>query len=128
LRGDGYKAVGPLIRLSFYGDVLVEGPVVASGQPVPRAAQLLAALLPGAKPQSAEPTALWRLIDRAVLSPPAYTTLDEFAAALAPFAAHDPQAAIRDLTSRWADAQPSDPAPIDPGMRLSPRRMHLEAR
>ena len=103
-----------VIRLSFSGDVLVEGPVVASGEPVPRAAQLLAALLPGAKPQSAEPTALWRLIDRAVLSPPAFATLEEFAVALAPFAAHDPQAAIRDLTSRWADTQPSDPAPIEP--------------
>ena len=103
-----------VIRLSLSGDVSVEGPVVASGQPVPRAAQLLAALLPGGKPQSAEPTPLWRLIDRAVQSPPAYGTLEAFAAALAPFAAHDPQAAIQELTARWAGtAQSSDSAAID---------------
>ena len=40
-----------VIRLSAAGEVTVEGPVVATGVPVPRAAQLLADLLPQVDPR-----------------------------------------------------------------------------
>src|SRR4051794_28554456 len=94
-----------VIRLSTAGPITVEGPVVASGHPVPRAAQLLASLLPAAKRTSAEASPLYHVIARALgEQPPGFATLDEFAAALAPFAAHDPNAAVTELTARWAEA------------------------
>jgi Helix-turn-helix domain/WD40-like Beta Propeller Repeat len=103
-----------VIRLAPSGGITVEGPVVASGPPVPRAAQLLAALLRGSGGRTAEPTALRRVIARALQEPSGFATLQELADAVAPFAARDPSAAIKELTTRWADAarslglQPSD--------------------
>jgi hypothetical protein len=93
-----------VIRLSPSGAITVEGPVVASGGPVPRAAQLLAALLPGSKRPSAEPSPLRRVIARALQDPSGFPTLEEFGNALAPFAAHDSHTAIRELIARWAES------------------------
>ena len=55
-----------VIRLSPAGPVSVEGPVVASGQPVPRAAQLLASLLPAATRLPAGESPLQRVVARAL--------------------------------------------------------------
>jgi hypothetical protein len=93
-----------VIRLLPSGTITVEGPV-ASGRPVPRAAQLLAGLLPESTRNGVEPTPLRRVIARAQMpGGDGYASLDELAAALATFAAHDPVAAISDLTARWAEA------------------------
>ena len=96
-----------VIRLLPSGAVTVGGPVVATGDAVPRAAQLLADLLPGARRAGAEQTPLVKLIDRALHDPTAFGSLEDFAAALAPFAAHDPTSAIVDVTARWAGASTS---------------------
>ena len=93
-----------VIRLAPSGGITVEGPVVASGRPVPRAAQLLAALLRGSGRPTAEPTPLRRVIARAIQEPSEFTTLQELAEALGPFAAQDPSAAIKELTTRWTEA------------------------
>jgi hypothetical protein len=93
-----------VIRLLPSGAIAVEGPV-ASGRPVPRAAQLLAALLPDSTRNGPEPTPLRRVIARAQMpGGDGYASLEELAAALATFAAHDPLGAIGDLTARWAEA------------------------
>jgi hypothetical protein len=93
-----------VIRLLPSGAIAVEGPV-ASGRPVPRAAQLLAALLPESTRNGPEPTPLRRVIARAQMpGGDGYASLDELAAALATFAAHDPLAAVSDLSARWAEA------------------------
>jgi Helix-turn-helix domain/WD40-like Beta Propeller Repeat len=93
-----------VIRLGPSGGITVEGPVVASGRPVPRAAQLLAALLRGSGRPTAEPTPLRRVIARAIQQPSEFSTLQELADALGPFAAQDPSAAIKELTTRWTEA------------------------
>ena len=93
-----------VIRLAPSGGITVEGPVVASGRPVPRAAQLLASLLRGSGRPTAEPTPLRRVIARAIQEPSEFTTLPELAEALGPFAAQDPSAAIKELTTRWTEA------------------------
>ena len=93
-----------VIRLAPSGGITVEGPVVASGRPVPRAAQLLAALLRGSGRPTAEPTPLRRVIARAIQQPSEFSTLQELADALGPFAAQDPSAAIKELTTRWTEA------------------------
>jgi len=87
-----------VIRLLTSGVVAVEGPVVTSDAPVPRAAQLLTALLP--KRRGAEQTRLWQVIDRALKDPPAILTLDDFASELAPFAPLDPVSGIAALAKR----------------------------
>ena len=92
-----------VIRLSGMGEVSVEGPVVATGSPVPRAAQLLADLLPRSTRSGAD-TALTRLVDLALQTPPGYVTLEQFGNALRPFAAHDTKAAIAEIAARWAAA------------------------
>jgi hypothetical protein len=93
-----------VIRLLPSGAVTIEGPVVASGRPLPRAAQLLGALLRGSQRNASEPTRLRRVIAQALLDPPGFATLNDFAAALAPFGAQDSAAAIRELTARLSDA------------------------
>jgi hypothetical protein len=93
-----------VIRLAPSGGITVEGPVVASGRPVPRAAQLLAALLRGSGRPTAEPTPLRNVIASALQEPSGFATLQELAEALSPFAAQDPLAAIKELTARWAEA------------------------
>jgi hypothetical protein len=94
-----------VIRLSPAGPITVEGPVVASGQPVPRAAQLLVSLLPASTRLSAGEFPLQRVIDRALGNGPGgFATLHEFAHALAPFAAHDQHAAVSQLTARLNEA------------------------
>ena len=94
-----------VIRLARSGAVTVEGPVVASGTPLPRAAQLLAALLRGSQRQPAEPTRLRRVIAQALVEPSGFATLGDFASALAPFAARDSTSAIRDLVARVVEAE-----------------------
>ncbi len=96
-----------VIRLAPSGAVAVEGPVVASGTPLPRAAQLLAALLRGSQRHPAEPTRLRRVIAQALHDPSGFATLGDFSSALAPFAARDSASAIRNLTSRVSEAEPA---------------------
>jgi len=92
-----------VIRLSAAGEVAVEGPVVATGVPVPRAAQLLADLLPRTT-RARSDTALSRAIDLALATPAEFSTLERFGEALKPFAAHDPKAAVAQIVARWAAA------------------------
>ncbi|MEO7273786.1 MAG: helix-turn-helix domain-containing protein [Vicinamibacterales bacterium] len=92
-----------VLRLSTAGEVSVEGPVVATGAPVPRAAQLLADLLPRGT-RSGSDVALTRVIDLALQTPPGYATLEQFGSALEPFAAHESRAAIAGVAARWAAA------------------------
>jgi len=92
-----------VIRLSAAGEVTVEGPVVATGVPVPRAAQLLADLLPKTT-RARSDTSLSRLVDLALKTPPEFSTVERFGEALKPFAAHDAKAAIAQVVARWAAA------------------------
>ena len=92
-----------VIRLLPSGGVTVEGPVVATGMAVPRAAQLLADLLPRST-RSGSDAALTRVLDLARDTPPGFASLSEFGEALAPFAAHDAKTAVADVTARWAAA------------------------
>ena len=102
-----------VIRLSPAGPITVEGPVVASSRPVPRAAQLLVSLLPSAK-RSGEVSPLSHVIARALgEQSPGFATLQEFVLALTPFAAHDAKAAIIELTARWAEAVRATEAAAD---------------
>ncbi len=96
-----------VIRLSAAGEVTVEGPVVATGAPVPRAAQLLADLLPKTT-RARSDTALNRVIDLALRTPPEFATVERFGEALKPFAAHDAKAAIAQIVARWAAAAGSN--------------------
>lgn len=79
-----------VVRLSRTGGIHVEGPV-ASGREVERAARLLDALLPGfgAPPELRVPGALRLVVARALgnLDIPPYDLIEDFADALAPFAA-----------------------------------------
>src|SRR5215208_6476391 len=85
-----------VVRLCSSGDVTVEGPVGAGRDPIARAATLLDSLLPGADagPQFRVPGGLRLVLGRALgtLDLPPFATLNEFADALARFAATDPAA------------------------------------
>ncbi len=97
-----------VIRLAPDGRVTVEGPVEAGGRAVPRAAQLLDALLPGfdAPPALRVPGALRLVVARALrtLDLPAYPSLESFIGALARFSAPDSGPVVRDLVAAWAEA------------------------
>jgi hypothetical protein len=97
-----------VIRLAPDGRVTVEGPVEAGGRAVPRAAQLLDALLPGfdAPPALRVPGALRLVVARALrtLDLPAYPSLESFVDALARFSAPESGPVVRDLVAAWAEA------------------------
>jgi cytoskeletal protein RodZ len=97
-----------VIRVAASGAVTIEGPVAAGGNLVARAAQLVESLLPSfdAAPEFRAPGALRLVLARALgaLDLPPYTSLDEFAIALARFAAPDSVALLRELAVTWADA------------------------
>ena len=65
---------------------------------MPRAAQLLADLLPKTT-RARSDTALNRVIDLALRTPPEFATLERFGEALKPFAAHDAKAAIAQIVA-----------------------------
>jgi helix-turn-helix protein/WD40 repeat protein len=95
-----------VIRLCASGAVAIEGPVAAAGgRPVQRAAQLLAALLPQSRKAAADAMPLDRIIAGALDAGYAslYPSLQEFADALAPFGAQDPEEAIRALVAIWKE-------------------------
>jgi cytoskeletal protein RodZ len=97
-----------VLRLTADGRITVEGPVEAGGRAVPRAAQLLDALLPGfdAPPEWRVPGALRLVVARALrtLDLPPYPSLDSFIDALARFAAPDSRPIISDLVTWWQEA------------------------
>ena len=108
-RGDLAGIPSPhVIRIAASGAVAIEGPVAAGGALLTRAAQLLESLLPSfdSAPEFRAPGALRLVVARALgtLDLPPYTSLDEFAAALARFAAPDSVALLRELAVTWADA------------------------
>jgi len=96
-----------VLRFSHDGRIDIEGPM-AAGRSVERAARLLEAMLPGfdAPAEQRVPGALRLVIARALgtLDLPPYRSLDEFADALARFAAPDPGAAVRAIYDKWAAA------------------------
>lgn len=114
-----------VIRFLSSGTIEIEGPV-AQGQSVERAGRLLDALLPGfdAPPEFRTPGALRIVVARALrtLDLPPYRSLDEFAHAIARFAATDHAAVVRALCAAWiaavgsqadADAGPVRAAEVD---------------
>ena len=108
-----------VLRFTSDGGIVCEGPVVA-GQSVERAGRLLESLLPGfdAPPELRVPGALRLVVARALgtLDLPAYSTLDEFADALARFTAGDPQTVIRALVGTWRGVvDGAAPEPADEG-------------
>lgn len=106
-----------VIRLSSSGAVEIDGPV-AAGLSVERAGRLLDALLPGfdAPPELRTPGALRIVVARALrtLDLPPYRSLDEFAQAIARFAATDHAGAVRSLCEAWSTAVGSQ-AELDAG-------------
>lgn len=113
-----------VIRLGGNGRVSVEGPVPAGGRSVSRAAQLLDALLPGfdVLPERRVPGALRLVVARALgtLDLPAYPSVENFADALARFAAPQPDVLIRDLVAAWASAVESSGAHVTPPAEAVP--------
>lgn len=109
-----------VLRLSHDGRLTVEGPVEAGGRAVPRAAQLLDALLPGfdAPPERRVPGALRLVAARALgtLDLPAYPSLSSFSDALARFAASDAAPVIAGLVASALDA-PMAGAPMKDARR-----------
>jgi hypothetical protein len=99
-----------VLRFTSDGDTVCEGPV-AAGQSVERAGRLLESLLPGfdAPPEFRAPGALRLIVARALgtLDLPAYTTLDEFAEAVARFGADDMRTLVRGLVQTWRAAMES---------------------
>ena len=98
-----------VIRITPSGALLVEGPVAAAGsRSIPRAAQLLEALLPpfDASADIRVPGALRLALARAMgtLDLPPYQSLEAFAEVLHRFAPTDTAKAMRDLVLRWAQA------------------------
>jgi hypothetical protein len=97
-----------VLRLTPDGRIVVEGPVEAGGRPVPRAGQLLDALLPGfdAPQELRVPGALRLVVARALrtLDLPPFQSLESFIDALARFAAADSGPVVRDLVAWWAEA------------------------
>ena len=94
-----------VIRLCASGAVAIEGPVAAGGRPVQRAAQLLMALLPQSRKAGADAMPLDGVI-AAALDPEhasLFPSLQQFADALAPFGAQDPEEAIRALVAIWKE-------------------------
>lgn len=104
-----------VLRLGSDGRLTVEGPVETGGRTVPRAAQLLDALLPGfdAPPELRVPGALRLVAARALgtLDLPAYPSLRSFSGALARFAASDAGPVIASLAAAAAGAQTQRGAP-----------------
>jgi cytoskeletal protein RodZ len=97
-----------VLRLTSDGRIVVEGPVEAGGRAVPRAGQLLDALLPGfdAPPELRVPGALRLVVARALhtLDLPAYPSLESFIDALARFASPESGPVVRDLVAWWGEA------------------------
>jgi Tol biopolymer transport system component/cytoskeletal protein RodZ len=106
-----------VIRLSPSGAISIEGPVVASGRPVARAAQLLDSLLPGfdAAPEFRAPGALRLVVARALgtLDLPAYATLETFSEALARFSAPEAAPIVRQLVANWAECVAAEQSPTE---------------
>ncbi len=96
-----------VLRFTAAGDTVCEGPV-AAGQSVERAGRLLESLLPGfdAPPEFRVAGALRLIVARALgtLDLPHYATLEEFADAIAPFAADDMPTLVRGLVRTWRAA------------------------
>jgi hypothetical protein len=101
-----------VIRVTQTGDVVAEGPVNTDGPDVAPAAQLLDDLLPSldAPPEFRASGSLRLVIARALgtLDLPPFATLDQFAAAIARFAAPDVRTVARELFEAWENAQPAD--------------------
>jgi hypothetical protein len=108
-----------VIRVTKAGDVVAEGPVNTDGPDVAPAAQLLDDLLPSldAPPEFRAPGGLRLVIARALgtLDVPAFSTLDQFAAAIARFAAPDVRTVARELFESWENALAADPAAAQSG-------------
>ncbi len=98
-----------VIRLTGGGSVVIEGPVAAGGGVVSRGAQLLDSLLPpfDATGELKVPGALRLVVARALgtLDLPAYTSLEEFGAALDRFAEPDARLAVRRLVERHGSSR-----------------------
>lgn len=96
-----------VLRFTGEGDVVCEGPV-AAGQSVERAGRLLESLLPSfdAPPEFRVTGALRLIVARALgtLDLPHYTTLEEFADAIARFGADDMPTQVRGLVRTWRTA------------------------
>src|SRR5688500_14239246 len=89
-----------VLRFTSDGDTVCEGPV-AAGESVERAGRLLESLLPGfdAPSEFRVSGALRLIVARALgtLDLPAYSTLDEFADAIARFGSADTRTVVRGL-------------------------------
>ncbi|MDQ3418867.1 MAG: helix-turn-helix domain-containing protein, partial [Acidobacteriota bacterium] len=105
-----------VLRFTDEGDTLCEGPV-AAGQSVERAGRLLESLLPGfdAPPEFRVPGALRLVVARSLgtLDLPAYSTLDEFADAMARFGADDMRTVVGGFVRTWRAAVESADVPAD---------------
>lgn len=105
-----------VLRFTNEGDTLCEGPV-AAGQSVERAGRLLESLLPGfdAPPEFRVPGALRLVVARSLgtLDLPAYSTLDEFADAMARFGADDMRTVVGGFVRTWRAAVESADVPAD---------------
>jgi hypothetical protein len=98
-----------VVRLSSDGAVRVDGPVVAGGQPVWRAAQLLISLWPSVQLECAGASGLGGVISRALGgTQPPFDSIETFADALSPFAACDAGGVIRRVVDAWAAANQSN--------------------
>lgn len=103
-----------VLRFAPDGSILIEGPV-AAGRSVERAARLLDSLLPPLDQPSdvRVPGALRLVLARALatLDLPAYRSLEDFASALARFAAADTSAAVTGLVTRALRDSARDTSP-----------------
>src|SRR5688572_6633335 len=89
------------IRLSSDGTLAVGEPIPV-GSDLERAAGLLEALLSHATPDVSSPAALRVILSRAYADDAAaFGSLEEFAAALVPFAATDPAGVVRSLVASY---------------------------
>ncbi|HEY3885159.1 MAG TPA: hypothetical protein VGL62_08125, partial [Vicinamibacterales bacterium] len=97
-----------IVRLDEYGTISAEGPVDADDCGVPRAAELLDALLPGFESGSVtRVSGALRLVvarGRGTLDLPPYGSLADFCAELERFSRMDPRHAACDLFARWREA------------------------
>lgn len=102
-----------VVRFSPSGALTIEGPVAAGGNSVARAAALLDSLLPGfdTVPELRAPGALRLAVARALgmIDLPPYPSIEDFAAAIARFAAPDAGSVIRGLAASFARASASLP-------------------
>jgi Helix-turn-helix domain/WD40-like Beta Propeller Repeat len=113
-----------VIRLTGGGAIVIEGPVAAGGGVVSRGAQLLDSLLPpfDATGELKVPGALRLVVARALgtLDLPAYTSLEEFGAALDRFAEADARLAVRRLVERHGSSRGGHPTTTGSALVVAP--------